>query len=200
MATMTSERRRFLGLTLAVAPLVLLGACGPNETEETPTEPTLTPAVQNITDPRGLDEHGVQVIESGDDAARAVAESLMVRDGTPVADVVDHLVAEGLLAEGADVVLDAPGLDGIVDTTFRSGKVVTLTAESSAGRYGELPDTPEVVERSVSLTFEGIPADDPESNNPRRYEATIYTVVTKSDQGFWQVSAVRVLRFSQASD
>lgn len=184
---------------LALPPLVvLLAACAPqrSDTEESPKTPTATSV--NLTSPRGLAEHGVTLSEEGEEVARYVCERLIVRDGTTEEAMVGHLRDEGLVAAEADVLIDAPGLDGVVETTFQAAKIMRLTKPSTAERYGELPDQPGIMERSVDLTFEGIAEQDADAKEVSSFEATAYTVLTHNEKKTWQVSALRILHFQSS--
>lgn len=172
-----------------------LAACSRGEEEE---EPGITPSPENISNPRGLAKIGQTSRESASDVAQQVAERLVVRDGTSVDQVTKALVDEGLMREGAAVKMGgAAGLEDVVDKTFKNSQTLDLTEPSRVGRYGELPDSESVVERSVSLSVTGISTEDLEDVSRENYEATVYVVLKKVD-GKWVADGVQVLSFSEA--
>lgn len=173
---------------------IALAACSRGEEED----PEITPGPENISDPRGLAKTGQTSRESASDVAQQVAERLVVRDGTSVDQVTKALVDEGLMHKDATVKMGgAAGLEDVVDKTFRNSQTLDLTEPSRVGRYGELPDSKSVVERSVSLSVTGISTEELEDVSREDYEATVYVVLRKVD-GQWVADGVQVLSFSEA--
>lgn len=176
---------------------ITLAACSRGEEEEE-EEPGITPGPENVSNPRGLAKIGQTSRESASDVAQQVAERLVVRDGTSVDQVTKALVDEGLMREGAAVKMGgAAGLEDVVDKTFKNSQTLDLTEPSRVGRYGELPDSESVVERSVSLSVTGISTEELEDVSREDYEATVYVVLRKVD-GKWVADGVQVLSFSEA--
>lgn len=190
---MRARRTAIMAAALALS-VSALGACSGTEVEdEAPTAGTA-----NISDPRGLAESGQSGRESASEVAQIVAERLMVRDGTSLEQVTEALVAEGLLSEDADLKMDgAAGLEDVVEKTFVNGQTLDLSEPSKVGRYGELPDSKSVVERSVSLSVTGISTEELEDVSREDYEATVYVVLRKVD-GQWVATGFQVLSFSEA--
>src|SRR5699024_620726 len=190
---MRARRTAIMAAALALS-VSALGACSGTEVEdEAPTAGTA-----NISDPRGLAESGQSGRESASEVAQLVAERLMVRDGTSLERVTGALVAGGLLSADADLKVDgAAGLEDVVEKTFVNGQTLDLSEPSKVGRYGELPDSKSVVERSVSLSVTGISTEELEDVSREDYEATVYVVLRKVD-GQWVADGVQVLSFAEA--
>lgn len=178
-------------LLVSVAGLAL-AACSRGEEEE----PEITPGASNISDPRGLAQSGQSSRDSAGDVAQQVAERLLVRDGTSVDQMMKSLMDDGLLTDDATVKMDAAGLDDVVDKTFQKGQTFDLTEPSKVGRYGELPDSESVVERSVSLSMQGISTEDLEDVSRVEYSATVYVVLKLVDDK-WMADGLQVLAFSE---
>lgn len=178
------------GLTLTMS----TGACSPGEEEE----PVPTPEASSISDPRGLAKSGQTSRGSASDIAQQVAERLVVRDGTTVEQMVQNLEEQGLLAEGSSVKVDsATGLDDVVEKTFQHGQTLDLVEPSKVGRYGELPDSSTAVERSVSLSLQGISTESLDNVGRVDYVATAYVVLQNIDDK-WVATGFQVLAFSAA--
>lgn len=180
-------------LLLSAAALALSACSGTEAEDEVPTASTA-----NISDPRGLAESGQAERESASGVAQIVAERLMVRDGTSPEQVTEALVAEGLLSEDADLKVDsATGLDDVVEKTFQHGQTLDLVEPSKVGRYGELPDSATAVERSVSLSLQGISTESLDDVGRVDYVATAYVVLQNVDDK-WVATGFQVLAFSEA--
>lgn len=187
---MTVTRRA----ALAVGALFIVSGCGPIGQPK----PTATPttASSNITSPRGLTDHGVQDTATPDDVARKVSERLVVRDGTSVQQMTAQLVTDGLLVQDAPVQLKAQGLDSTISETFRAGAVLTLSEPSAAAKYGENPDSENVIERTVTMHLTG--RDPSDSTQKASFEAVTYVVVVRGEDGIWRADDVKALRFTIA--
>lgn len=180
-------------LMLSAAALALSACSGTEAEDEVPTAGTA-----NISDPRGLAESGQAERESASGVAQIVAERLMVRDGTSLEQVTEALVAEGLLSEDADLKMDgAAGLEDVVEKTFVNGQTLDLSEPSKVGRYGELPDSASVVERSVSMTMTGISTESLDDLSREDYAATVYVVLSLVEEQ-WVATGFQVLSFSEA--
>lgn len=180
-------------LLLSAAALVMSSCSGTETEDDVPT-----PGPENISNPRGLAKIGQTSRESASDVAQQVAERLVVRDGTSVDQVTKALVDEGLMREGATVKMGgAAGLEDVVDKTFKNSQTLDLTEPSRVGRYGELPDSASVVERSVSMTMTGISTESLEDLSREDYAATVYVVLSLVE-GQWVATGFQVLSFSEA--
>ncbi|UQN30538.1 hypothetical protein [Brachybacterium kimchii] len=188
-----SRRELLAGVTLTGAVCVMSACHGPEEEPVASTAPTVS--TKNVESPRGLADHGTRAPEGPDGIAAFVSEQLIVRDGTALEDVTNRLRETGVVTKDADIEIDAPGLDEIIDASFDEGKPLALREEPTVSRYSDRPDGKDACERSVSLSLQGVSpvAKDDEGASP--YTAVLYLVLSAAKDS-WSASGVRVMLFA----